>query len=77
VHELGFRWHDGVHLCLVPKVIPFVFPWSGEDMVLLDVHREIVVALVWLLDSWIVLVVLLTSSRLRLRGSRELLSALL
>jgi hypothetical protein len=46
-------------------------------MVLLDIHREVIVALVWLLDSWLVLMVLLTSSRLRLRGSRELLIALL
>jgi hypothetical protein len=46
-------------------------------VVLLDDSREVVVALVWLLGSRRVLVVLLTSSRLRLRGSRELLSALL
>jgi hypothetical protein len=46
-------------------------------MVLLDVRREVVVALVRLLDSQLMLMVLLTSSRLRLRGSRELLSALL
>jgi hypothetical protein len=45
--------------------------------VLLDVRWEVVVALVWLLDSRLMLMVLLTSSRLRLRGSRELLSALL
>jgi hypothetical protein len=46
-------------------------------MVLLDVRREVVVALVRLLGSWLVLVVLLTSSQLRLQGSREMLSALL
>jgi hypothetical protein len=46
-------------------------------MVLLDVHREVIVTLVRLLGSRLVLMVLLTSSRLRLRGSRELLSALL
>jgi hypothetical protein len=46
-------------------------------MVLLDIHQEVIVALVWLLGSRLVLMVLLTSSRLRLRGSRELLSALL
>jgi hypothetical protein len=46
-------------------------------MVLLDICREVVVALVWLLDSRLVLMVLLTSSRLRVQGSRELLSALL
>jgi hypothetical protein len=77
VHELGLRWHDDVHLRLVPKVIPFVFPWGGEDMVLLDDRREVVVALVWLLGNRLALMVLLTSSRLRLRGPREVLSALL
>jgi hypothetical protein len=46
-------------------------------MVLLDVRQKVVIALVWLLDSRLVLMVLLTSSRLRMRGSRELLSALL
>jgi hypothetical protein len=77
MHELGLCGHDGVHLRLVPKVVPFVFPRGGEDIVLLDVRREVVVALVRLLGSRLVLVVLLTSSRLRLRDSRELLSALL
>jgi hypothetical protein len=46
-------------------------------MVLLDVCREVIIALVWLLASRLALMVLLTSSWLRLRGSRELLSALL
>jgi hypothetical protein len=46
-------------------------------MVLLDVRQEVIVALVWLLGNRLVLVVLLTASRLRLRGSRELLSTLL
>jgi hypothetical protein len=46
-------------------------------MVLLDVRQKVVVALIRLLVSRLVLMVLLTSSRLRLRGSRELLSALL
>jgi hypothetical protein len=46
-------------------------------MVLLDIHRKVVVALVRLLVSRLVLMVLLTSSRLCLRSSRELLSALL
>jgi hypothetical protein len=66
VHELGFRRHDVVHLCLVPKVIPFVFPQGGKDVVLLDIRREVVVALVRLLVSRLVLMVLLTSSRLHL-----------
>jgi hypothetical protein len=46
-------------------------------MVLLDVRREVAVALVRLLGSQLGLVVLLTSSRLCLQGSRELLSTLL
>jgi hypothetical protein len=46
-------------------------------MVLLDVRWEVVMALVRLLGSRLMLMVLLTSSRLHLRGSRELLSALL
>jgi hypothetical protein len=65
VHILGLRRHDGVHLHLVPKVIPLFFPW------------EVVVALVRLLSSRLVLMVLLTSYRLRLRSAKELLSALL
>jgi hypothetical protein len=46
-------------------------------MVLLDIRQEVVVALVRLLDSRLGLMVLLISSRLRMQGSRELLSALL
>jgi hypothetical protein len=46
-------------------------------MVLLNVRWEVVVALVRLLGSRLALTVLLTSSRLRLRSSRELLSVLL
>jgi hypothetical protein len=45
-------------------------------MVLLDIHRKVILALVRLLGIQLVLLVLLTSSRLRLRSSRELLSAL-
>jgi hypothetical protein len=66
VHELGLRWLDGVHLYLVPKVVPFVFPRGGEEMVLLDDHREVIVALIRLLGNRLALVVLLTSSRLLL-----------
>jgi hypothetical protein len=51
VHVLGLHWHDGIHLRLVPKVAPFVFPQSGEDVVLLDDSQEVVVTLVWLLGS--------------------------
>jgi hypothetical protein len=77
VHELGLCWHDGVHLRLVPKVVPFVFPWGGEDVVLLDDRREVIVALIRLLGNRLALMVLLTSSWLRLWDSRELLNSLL
>jgi hypothetical protein len=77
VHVLGLRWHDGVHLRFIPKVTPFVLPQSGEDVVLLDDSREVVVALVRLLGNQLTLVVLLTSSRLHLWSARELLSVLL
>jgi hypothetical protein len=46
-------------------------------MVPLDDHREVIVALIRLLGNRLALVVLLTFSRLRSRGSRELLSVLL
>jgi hypothetical protein len=46
-------------------------------MILLDDRREVVVALIRLLGNQLALVVLLTFSWLHLRGSRELLSALL
>jgi hypothetical protein len=77
VHVLGLCWDDGVHLCLIPKVVPFVFPQSGEDVILLDDSREVIVTLIWLLGSRLALMVLLTSSRLCLCGSKDLLSVLL
>jgi hypothetical protein len=77
VHVLGLHWHDGIHLRLVPKVVPFVFLWSDEDVVLLNNSQEVVIALVRLLSGRLALVVLLTSSRLRLWSARELLSMLL
>jgi hypothetical protein len=46
-------------------------------VILLNIRRKVVLALIRLVGSWLVLLVLLTSSRLRLRSSRELLSALL
>jgi hypothetical protein len=46
-------------------------------MVLLDIHRKVVFALVRLLSSRLMIMFLLTSSRLCLWSSRELLSALL
>jgi hypothetical protein len=77
MHVLGLHWHDGDHLRFVKKVTPFVFLQSGEDVVLLNDSREVVVTLVRLFGSRLMLVVLLTLSRLRMRHSRELLSALL
>jgi hypothetical protein len=44
---------------------------------LLNIHRKVILALIRIVGSRLVLLVLLTSSRLRLRSSRELLSALL
>jgi hypothetical protein len=46
-------------------------------VVLLNASWEVIVTLVGLLSGQLALVVLLTSSRLRLRSARELLSALL
>jgi hypothetical protein len=77
VHELGLRRHDGVHLCLIPKVIPFVFAWGGKDVILIDIRRKVIITLVRLVISRLMLLVLLTSSRLRLRSFRELPSVLL
>jgi hypothetical protein len=77
VHELGLCRHDGIHLRLVPKVVPFVFAWGGKDVILLDIHWKVILALVQFGGNRLVLLVLLTSSRLRLRSFRELLSTLL
>jgi hypothetical protein len=71
VHVLGLRWHDGVHLCLIPKVIPFVFPRSGEDVVLLNDSREVVVALARLLGSRLELMVLQSAVLPGLQGVVE------
>jgi hypothetical protein len=76
VHELGFCGHDSVHLRLVPKVTPFVFAWGNKDVILLNIRWKVVITLFRLVTSRLVLLVLLTSSRLRLRSSRELPSAL-
>jgi hypothetical protein len=61
----------------MPKVVPFILAWGGKDVILLNIHREVVITLVRLTSSRILLLVLLTSSQLRLRRSRELPSALL
>jgi hypothetical protein len=77
VHELGFYRHDSIHLCLVPKVVPFILVWGGKDVILLNIRRKVFITLVWLVTSRLVLLVLLTSSQLCLRSFRELPSALL
>jgi hypothetical protein len=61
----------------VPKVVPFILAWGGKDVILLNIHWKVVITLAWLASSWLVLLVLLTSSRLHLQSSRELPSALL
>jgi hypothetical protein len=76
MHELGFCGHNGVYLCLMPKVVPFILAGGGKDVILLNIRREVII-LIWLASSRVVLLVLLTSSRLRLRCSRDLPSALL
>jgi hypothetical protein len=77
MHELGLCRHDGVHLRLVPKVIPFVFARGGKDVILLNIRWKVILTLIRIVGNRLVLLALLTSSRLRLRSSRELLSALL
>jgi hypothetical protein len=77
VHELGLCRHDGIHLHLVPKVVPFFFARGGKDVILLGIRRKVIVALVRLVGNRLVPMVLLTFSRLLLWSSRELLSALL
>jgi hypothetical protein len=66
VHELGLYRHDGVHLRLVPKVIPFVFARGSKDVILLNIRRKVILALIRIIGSRLMLLVLLTFSRLRL-----------
>jgi hypothetical protein len=77
VHELGLCRHDGVHLCLMPKVVPFVFAQGSEDVVLLNICQKVLLALIQIICSRLMLLVPLSSSRLRLRCSRDLPSVLL
>jgi hypothetical protein len=77
VHELGLYRHDGVHLRLVPKVVPFVFARGSKDVILLNIRRKVFLALIRIVGSRLTLLVLLTFSRLRLQVSRELPSTLL
>jgi hypothetical protein len=60
----------------MPKVVPFILAGGSKDVVLLNICREVVI-LVWLASSRALLLVILTSSWLRLRRTRDLPSALL
>jgi hypothetical protein len=60
----------------MPKVVPFVLAWDSKDMILLNIRRKVIV-LVRLASSRALLLVLLTSSRLRLRRAWDLPSTLL
>jgi hypothetical protein len=60
----------------MPKVIPFILARGSKDVILLDIRQEVII-LIRLSSSRVVLLVLLTSSRLRLRRTRDLPSALL
>jgi hypothetical protein len=60
----------------MPKVVPFILAGGSEDVILLHVRWEVII-LIWLASSRVALLVLLTSSRLRLRRAGDLPSALL
>jgi hypothetical protein len=60
----------------MPNVVPFILARGGKDVILLNIHQELII-LIRLASSQAVLLVLLTSSQLRLRRSRDLPSALL
>jgi hypothetical protein len=64
MHELGFCGHDGVHLCLMPKVVPFVFARGSKDVILLNICQKVILTLIRIIGSRLMLLVLLTSSRL-------------
>jgi hypothetical protein len=61
----------------MPKVVPFVFAWGSKDVILLNIHQKVLLALIRIIRSRLMLLVLLTSSRLRLQAFRELPSSLL
>jgi hypothetical protein len=52
----------------MPKVAPFILAGGSKDVILLNIRREVII-LIRLASSWVMLLVLLTSSRLRLRRS--------
>jgi hypothetical protein len=76
MHELRFCRHHSIHLCLMPKVVPFVLAGGSEDVILLHIRREVII-LIRLASSRVALLVLLTFSQLRLRRTWDLPSALL
>jgi hypothetical protein len=61
----------------MPKVIPFILARGSKDVIVLNIHREVVITWVRLASSRTMLLVLLTPSRLCLRRFRELPSALI
>jgi hypothetical protein len=61
----------------MPKVVPFVFARGSKNMILLNIHWKVLLALIRIIRSRLMLLVLLTFSRLRLQASRELPGALL
>jgi hypothetical protein len=63
MHELGFCGQHSVHLCLMPKVVPFVLAGGSEDVILLHIRWEAII-LIRLASSRVALLVLLTFSRL-------------
>jgi hypothetical protein len=50
----------------MPKVVPFILARGGKDVILLNIRWEVIITLVRLGSSRIMLLVLLTSSWLRL-----------
>jgi hypothetical protein len=60
----------------MPKVVPFILAGGSKDVILLNIRREVII-LIWLASGRVLLLVLLTSSRLRLRRTRDLPSVLL
>jgi hypothetical protein len=59
----------------MPKVVPFILAGGSKDVILLNIRWEVII-LIRLASSRVLLLVLLTSSQLRLRCSRDLPSAL-
>jgi hypothetical protein len=51
MHELRLCGHDGVHLRLVPKVVPFVFARSSKVVILLNIRQKVILALIQIVGS--------------------------